>query len=82
MFKIGDRVKHKTTGIAGRVIGYGTRLIDNSSYSTTIKVELLSSGSCGSIKPIAEDLGDRWQVQQDKKILACSLPYPKNPIFN
>ncbi|MCC0178191.1 hypothetical protein I4641_14505 [Waterburya agarophytonicola K14] len=70
MFKIGDRVQHQTTGITGKVIGYGYRQVNDRYYKTTIKVELLSYFP---IKPIAEDLADRW-IRQDAKILTLSLP--------
>ena len=72
MMKIGNRVRHKTTGMIGKIIDYGDRKISDSYYLTTLKVEIPSSDS---IKPIAEDLSDRWQIWQ-KKILACTLPYP------
>lgn len=80
MFKIGERVKHKATGIVGKIIGYGSRRLDNGSYLKTLQVELHSSSSYDSIKPIAEDLLARWQViVRDKSVLACTLPYRKNP---
>ncbi|MEY2833073.1 MAG: hypothetical protein RLZZ574_2332 [Cyanobacteriota bacterium] len=72
---IGDRVKHETTGITGKVIGYGYRKVTESYYLTTLKVELLSYSS---IRPIVEDLFERWQDWQDKQILACALPQGSN----
>ena len=70
MLKVGDLVQHKTTKITGRVIGYGIRL--NGNYtSRTLKVELKSYDS---IKPIAEDVCDKWKLRP-KRVLACSLPH-------
>ncbi len=69
IFKVGDRVQHKTTGITGTIIGYGYRKINDSYYLTTLKVELMSYLP---ISPIAEDLFDKWQVWQKRKILAFS----------
>lgn len=70
---LGDKVRHKTTGLKGKVIGYGYRKVSEGYYLTTIKVELRSQGT---IKPIAEDLFDRWKPWRDRRILACTLPYP------
>ncbi|MEY2858108.1 MAG: hypothetical protein RLZZ74_2420 [Cyanobacteriota bacterium] len=70
---IGDRVQHETTGITGKVIGYGYRKVTESYYLTTLKVELFSYNS---IRPIVEDLFERWQV------LACSLPQSSNRILS
>lgn len=53
---IGNRVRHKTTGITGEVIGYGYRKVSDSYYLTTLKVKL---GAYSPIAPIAEDLFDR-----------------------
>jgi hypothetical protein len=78
MFEVGDLVQHKTTGMTGKVIGYGYRKISDSYYLTTLKVELSSYSSVSSIVPIAEDLFDRWKARQDRQILACTLPhFPK-----
>lgn len=77
MFKIGDRVRHKT-GLTGRVIGYGERKVNDSYYSTTLKVELQSDTA---IVPIAEDVVEKWKMCWDKKILACTLPhFPKRTV--
>lgn len=73
---LGDKVCHRATGLKGKIIGYGYRRISEGYYLTTVKVELRSHGS---IKPIAEDLFDRWKIWHDKRILACSLPYFTNP---
>jgi hypothetical protein len=72
---IGDRVQHETTGITGKVIGYGYRKVTESYYLTTLKVELISYSS---IQPIVEDLFERWQVWQERQILVCSLPQGTN----
>ena len=72
MFKIGDTVRHKTTGLTGKVIGYGKRQISDSYYSTTLIVELRSDTP---IVPIAEDVLEKWKICRDKRILACTLPY-------
>ena len=72
MFKVGDLVRHKATGITGRVIGYGKREVTNSYYSNTLKVELHSSDF---IKPMAEDVVEKWAMRRGKRILACTLPY-------
>lgn len=78
--EIGDLVQHKTTGMTGKVIGYGYRRISDSYYLTTLKVELLSHTPT-PIVPIAEDLFDRWKARQNKQILACTLPYfPKRTL--
>ena len=78
IIEIGDCVRHKATGITGRVIGYGYRKVSDSYYLTTLKVEL---GAYSPIAPIAEDLFDRWQTLQDrpKRILACTLPHFPKP---
>lgn len=68
---LGDKVSHKTTGLKGKVVGYGYRKVSEGYYLTTIKVELRSHES---IKPIAEDLFERWKIWQGRRILACSLP--------
>lgn len=76
MLNVGDRVRHKTTGMIGNIIGYGYQKISDSYYLTTVKVEL---SSYESIQSIAEDLFDRWQIWQDTRVLACTLPhYPLN----
>ena len=72
-FKIGDKVSHKITGIRGKVISYGHRETEDGDYLNTLKVELLPQGS---IRPIAEDLWDRWKMWHDRRIPACSLPFP------
>ena len=72
MFKIGDRVRHKTTGFTGKVIGYGERRVSDSYYATTLKVELRSDTS---IAPTAEDIVEKWKLCQEKRVLACTLPY-------
>jgi hypothetical protein len=72
MMKIGDCVRHKTTGMIGNIIDYGDRKISDSYYLTTLKVEI---PSFDSIDPIAEDLCDLWQIWQ-KKILVRSLSDP------
>lgn len=74
--KIGDRVRHKTTGITGKVIGYGTRQVSDRKCLTTVKVEL---GSYSPIVPTAEDLLDRWQTLPDRRIRACTLPHFPKP---
>ena len=81
MLTIGDRVRHKSTGITGMIIGYGYRKISESYYLTTLKVEL-PSYSYSPIKPMAEDLFDRWQIWHERRILACSLPFPANSLAN
>ena len=70
MFKVGDLVKHKTTGMTGTVIGYGVRQTD-CGRAITLKVELEFDES---IKPIAEDVCEKWKIRP-KRILACSLPH-------
>ena len=73
MFKVGDLVRH-TTGITGKVIGYGERKVSDRYYSTTLRVELRSHTP---IVPIAEDVVEKWMCR-DKRILACTLPhFPK-----
>ena len=75
--KIGDLVRHKTTGMTGKVIGYGHRQVSDSYYLTTLKVELGVDRSI-PIQPVAEDLLSRWQAKGEKRILACTLPhFPK-----
>ena len=69
MFKVGDLVQHKTTKITGKVIGYGVR--QNGDRAITLKVELKSYDS---IKPIAEDVCDKWKIRPEK-VLACTLPH-------
>ena len=72
--KIGDIVRHKTTGMTGKVIGYGHRQVSDSYYLTTLKVELGVDRSI-PIQPVAEDLLSRWQAKREKRILACTLPH-------
>ena len=78
IIEIGDIVRHKSTGITGKVIGYGYRRVSDSYYLTTLKVEL---GAYSPIAPIAEDLFDRWQTLQNSReqILACTLPHFLTP---
>ena len=78
IIEIGDIVRHKSTGITGKVIGYGYRRVSDSYYLTTLKVEL---GAYSPIAPIAEDLFDRWQTLQNSReqILACTLPHFPTP---
>lgn len=71
MFRVGDIVRHKATGLTGEVIGYGSRKVNNSHYLTTLKVKLRSDTP---IAPIAEDVVKKW-VCRERKILACTLPY-------
>lgn len=73
-YKIGDLVRHKKTGMTGKVIGYGYRKITDSYYLTTLKVELGVDRSI-PIQPVAEDLLEKWQAKQEKRILACTLPH-------
>lgn len=76
MFQIGTCVRHKATGITGKVIGYGNRKVNDNYYLTTLKVELKPSSW---IAPTAEDLFDRWQIWHDRRIRACTLPhFPKS----
>lgn len=78
MLTIGDRVRHKSSGLTGTIIGYGYQKISESYYLTTLKVQLPTySYSYSPIEPIAEDLFDRWQIWHER-ILACSLPHPTN----
>ena len=78
MFKEGDLVQHRATGITGKVIGYGQRRITDRYYSTTLKVELQSYDP---IRPMAEDLVEKWKMRRDKRILACTLPhFPKRTV--
>ena len=78
MFKEGDLVRHRATGITGKVIGYGQRQVTDSYYSTTLKVELQSYDP---IRPIAEDVVEKWKMRRDKRILACTLPhFPKRTV--
>ena len=77
IIEIGDIVRHKTTGITGKVIAYGYRKVSDSYYLTTLKVEL---GAYSPIAPIAEDLFNRWQMQNRReRILACTLPHFPKP---
>lgn len=64
MFSLGDRVQHKTTGIRGKVIGYGDRLNTNGNYQITLRVELRSYSP---IRPVAEDSLDKWQIWNERK---------------
>ena len=76
MFKEGDCVRHKATGLTGKVIGYGERQV-NDSYFTTLKIELQSDSPIGQI---AEDIVEKWRIRRGK-ILACTLPYfPKRTV--
>ena len=78
MFKVGDLVRHRTTSITGKVIGYGQRQVSNSYYTTTLKVELQSYDP---IRPMAEDVVEKWKMCRGKRILACTLPYfPKRSV--
>lgn len=77
-YKIGDLVRHKTTGMTGKVIGYGHRLVSDRYYSTTLKVELKIDSS-SPIQPLAEDLMKKWKLKQDRQILACTLPHFPKP---
>lgn len=72
MYKIDNKVRHKTTGIKGKVIGYGDCETSAGHYITTLQVELRSQGS---IKHIAEELCAHSKIWHDRK-LACSLPFP------
>ena len=78
--EIGDIVRHKTTRITGKVIGYGYRKVTDSYYLTTLKVELREYNSI-PIQPVAEDLFDRWQTLKGRRerILACTLPHFPKP---
>ena len=76
MFEVGDIVRHKATGITGKVIGYGQRQVTDSYYTTTLKVELRSEYP---IAPIAEDVVEKWKMCRGKRILACTLPYFPQP---
>ena len=53
MFKVGDLVQHKTSGITGKIIGYGSRKKRDRYELTTFKVELRSYSP---IPLIAENL--------------------------
>ena len=76
VIEIGNIVRHKTAGITGKVVGYGYRKVSDSYYLATLKVEL---GSHNAISPTAEDLFDRWQTWQDRRVKACTLPhFPKH----
>ena len=45
MFKVEDLVRHKMTGITGKVIGYGHRQVSDTLFLPTLKVELQSYSS-------------------------------------
>ena len=78
MFQVGDIVRHKATGITGKVIGYGKRETSDRYYTTTLKVELRSYDP---IRPMAEDVVEKWKMCRSKRILACTLPYfPKRSV--
>lgn len=66
MFSLGDKVQHKTTGIKGKVIDYGDRQDSNGNYQITLRVELRSYSP---IRPVAEDLLNRWQIWNKRKLL-------------
>jgi hypothetical protein len=53
MFNLSDRVRHKITGDAGIVIGYGNQLVENK-YLTTIKVRSIGS-------TFAEEVLEIWE---------------------
>ena len=72
MFREGDLVRPKTTGMTGKVIGYGYSQVRYSYYLTTLKVELESYSPTA---PTAGDLCDQWQICQDRCIRAFSLPH-------
>ena len=75
MFKVGDTVRHKATGLTGKVIGYGKRHASDRHYQPTLKVELQSYDP---IKPMAEDVAEKWKICRNKRVLACTLPhFPK-----
>ena len=75
LVKIGDLVQHKTTKITGKVIGYGEREILGNDYMTTLQVELQSYEP---VRPIAEDILEKWRIRPNRRIQACSLPhFPK-----
>ena len=78
MFEEGNIVRHKATGITGKVIGYGKRQISDRYYATTLKVELQSDIPIGHM---AEDVVEKWKMCRGKRILACTLPYfPKRNV--
>ena len=56
MFRIGDTVRHKTTGKIGKIVGYGSRLRD-STYFMTLKVKPLKRHY---FKPHIEDTMSEW----------------------
>lgn len=66
MYSLGDKVQHKITGIRGKVIGYGDRYDPNGNYQITLKVELRSYSP---IRPVAEDLLNRWQTWNERKLV-------------
>ena len=78
MFEVGDIVRHKATGITGKVIGHGKREVRDRYCTITLKVELRSYDP---IRPIAEDVIEKWKMCRGKRILACTLPYfPKRSV--
>lgn len=66
VFSLGDKVQHKTTGIRGKVVGYGDRYDSNGNYQITLKVELRFYSP---IRPVAEDLLNRWQIWNERKLV-------------
>ena len=66
MFSLGDKVQHKTTGIKGKVIGYGDRLNTNGNYQIALRVELRSYSP---IRLVAEDSLDKWQIWNARKLV-------------
>lgn len=74
MLNIGDRVKHIETGNIGRIVGYGYQKINDSYYLTTIKVELFVYSS---LKIIAEDVFESWQIWQSDRDRSWGFSWQK-----
>ena len=56
MFRIGDTVRHKTTGKIGKIVGYGSRLRNNTYFMTLIVKPLKRN----YFKPLIEDRISQW----------------------
>ncbi|NJP22508.1 MAG: hypothetical protein HC763_29780 [Hydrococcus sp. CRU_1_1] len=54
-----DYAFHQRTGMVGKVIGYGHKVVNNSSFQT-LKVLVCEQNQLGKKRFVIEDLASRW----------------------
>lgn len=65
MLKIGDYVRHLSTGDLGQVVAYGHEILD-SAYLPTLKVEVVNNTEINR-KTFREDVSSSWVLVEQEE---------------